>query len=254
MDANETILYDDGHHKCIMFSFDDETHEDAFLSINQYLIIQEQSAILIDPGSASIYYEVYDAVAKHIDPQKLKYIFFSHQDPDVAGSIAEWSISTSAKLVVSALWVRFMSHYGLMDMSRIVALNDKGARLNFGSDALQFIPAHFLHSPGNFSLYDSRSKILFSGDIGAAVVPATKMGKEIEDFEQHLPHLEGFHKRYMGSNKLARAWVDEVEKLHVDIIAPQHGALFRELHVNLFLEWFKALECGSDLVAELYSS
>jgi len=250
---NERILFDDGHHKCIMFSFDDESHEDSFLSVNQYLIIQNETGILIDPGSSGVYYDVSEAIQRYIDPQKLRYIFFSHQDPDVAGSIAEWAVATPAKLIVSALWVRFMSHYGLMDMSRIISLQDKGAKISFGDDALHFIPAHFLHSPGNFSLYDSRSKILFSGDIGAAVQPPNEAVKEVDDFHQHRVFLEGFHKRYMAGNALARAWVKEVKRYDIDTIAPQHGALFRDLHVNSFLEWFEALECGSDLIKELYT-
>jgi flavorubredoxin len=86
------------------------------------------------------------------------------------------------KLVMSQLWVRFMGHYGLMDMGRIVALEDHGARIKFGNDYLQFIPAHFLHSPGNFSLYDSRSKILFSGDIGAAIASPQNLNKRVDDF------------------------------------------------------------------------
>jgi flavorubredoxin len=146
-----------------------------------------------------------------------------------------------------------MSHYGLMDMSRIVSLQDKGAKISFGEDALHFIPAHFLHSPGNFSLYDSRSKILFCGDIGAAVQPPDEVTKEVVDFHQHRVLLEGFHKRYMGSNKLTRAWVKEVKAYPIDIIAPQHGALFSGLHVNSFLEWFESLKCGSDFIEELYT-
>jgi hypothetical protein len=34
MNSNERILFDDGNHKCIMFSFDDESHEDSYLSVN----------------------------------------------------------------------------------------------------------------------------------------------------------------------------------------------------------------------------
>jgi len=51
------------------------------------------------------------------------------------------------------------------------SLEDHGGQISFGSDYLRFIPANFLHSPGNFLLYDSRSTILFSGDIGAAIAP-----------------------------------------------------------------------------------
>ena len=252
MDNNYKILYDDGTHKCVMFSFDDETHEDAFLSVNQYLIVKHGIGFLIDPGSEAIFDELYDAVSEHVEIENIKYIFFSHQDPDVSGSIAQWAISTSAKFILSSLWVRFMSHYGFMEMNRVMALEDKGAKLKFGEDYLKFVPAHFLHSPGNFSLYDAKSKIIFSGDIGAAVVNSPKGYKTVENFEEHKKYLHGFHRRYMGSNKLCRAWVTQVKKLDIEMIAPQHGFLFENENVELFLNWLEALKCGSDFIEELY--
>ena len=252
MANNEKILYDDEHHKCVMFSFDDESHEDSFLSVNQYLIVQNGVGILIDPGSEAIFDELQEAVARHVEIDKIKFIFMSHQDPDVSGSITQWAISTQAKFVMSGLWVRFMSHYGFMDMSRIMNLPDHGAKIKFGNDYLKFVPAHFLHSPGNFSLYDSRSKIVFSGDIGAAVVPSPESYKHVENFDEHVEFLRAFHRRYMGSNKLCRAWVNLIEKLDVDIIAPQHGLIFEQENVKLFLEWLKELQCGSDFLDELY--
>lgn len=249
---NETLLYDDGHHKCVMFSLEDEDHKDYSLSVNQFLIIQQESAVLIDPGSGGIFGELYDAVSRHIDPSKIKFIFFSHQDPDVAGAIAEWSVATSAKLVMSQLWTRFMGHYGLMDMDRLVALEDHGARIKFGSDFLQFIPAHFLHSPGNFSLYDSRSKILFSGDIGAAVLSPQNLNKKVDDFEEHRPYLESFHRRYMASNAFCRAWVKCARQYDVQMIAPQHGSLFEGTMATAFLEWFEKVEGGAEQLHDLY--
>lgn len=252
MDNKEKILYDDGVHKCIMFSFDDEEHEDSFLSVNQYLVIQNDSAILIDPGSVDIFDELYDAVSKHIDIKKIKFVFFSHQDPDVSGSITQWAIHTQAKFIMSKLWIRFMSHYGFMEMARVITLEDYGAKLNFGKDFLQFVPAHFLHSPGNFSLYDSRSKILFSGDIGAAVVSSASEYKHVEDFDTHIEYLEAFHKRYMGSNKLCRAWVKNARSLDLSMIAPQHGLVFEGKNITKFLDWLEDLECGSDLIDKLY--
>lgn len=249
---NETLLYDDGNHKCVMFSLEDEDHQEYSLSVNQFLIIQHESAVLIDPGSEGIFGELYDAVSAHIDPQKIKYIFFSHQDPDVAGAINQWSVATSAKLVISQLWVRFMGHFGLMDMDRIIGLEDHGARIKFGNDYLQFIPAHFLHSPGNFSLYDSRSKILFSGDIGAAIASPQNLNKRVDDFEEHRPFLEGFHSRYMASNRFCRAWVECVRAYEVSTIAPQHGSLFHGENATRFLEWFEEVQGGEEHCAELY--
>ncbi len=246
------ILYDNGTHKCIMFSFDDETHEESFLSVNQYLIVENDVGFLIDPGSASIFEELYDAVSEHIKVENIKYIFFSHQDPDVAGSIAQWSISTKAKFVMSSLWVRFMSHYGFTQMDRVMSLPDKGAKLKLSAEYVHFIPAHFLHAPGNFSLYDTQSKILFSGDIGAAIVASPQAYKQVTNFENHTKHLLGFHQRYMGSNKLCRAWVKRVHKFDINKIAPQHGFVFEAKDAALFLQWFNELQCGSDLIEKLY--
>ncbi len=250
--ANEIILYEDSTHKCIMLSFDDEEQEDRYLSVNQFLIIQNNSAILIDPGSQSVFQEVYDVVEEYVGIEQLKYIFFSHQDPDVAGSIAEWSVASSAKIVLSGLWTRFMGHYGLMDMDRITALPDKGAKISFGDNYLEFIPAHFLHSPGNFSLYDSRSKIVFSGDIGAAVMPPMQVYKTVTDFNEHLPYLETFHKRYMAGNLFTRQWASKIRDRDVEQIVPQHGAIFKGEHVDQFLTWFETLQCGGDLLSEIY--
>jgi len=252
MNDNYKILYDNGVDKCIMFSFDDETHEDSFLSVNQYLIVKNGIGLLIDPGSEAIFDELYDAVAEHVEIENIKYIFFSHQDPDVSGSIAQWAISTKAKFIISSLWIRFMSHYGFTQMNRVVSLDDKGAKLKFGEDYIKFIPSHFLHSPGNFSLYDAQSKIIFSGDIGAAVVNSPKGYKRVENFEKHQEHLYSFHKRYMGSNKLCRAWVHRVKQLDIEMIAPQHGFLFDNENITLFLNWLQELKCGSDFIEDLY--
>ncbi len=250
--AKSKILFDNGKHKCIMFSIDDESQEESFLSVNQYLLIQNGAGILIDPGSSAIFHELCDAIAEYIPIENIKLVFFSHQDPDVAGSISEWSVSTSATLVLPSIWTRFMTHYGVLDLQRVFSIPDKGTKVPFGEGFIKLIPAHFLHSPGNFSLYDSQSKILFSGDIGAAVVPPLAVYKEIDSFETHLSYLESFHKRYMASNKFCRAWVQNISVLSLDMIAPQHGAVFRDENVKKFLNWFNELECGSDIIDTLY--
>ena len=252
MANNEKILFDDGTHKCIMFSFDDESHEDSFLSVNQYLIVQNGEGILIDPGSEVVFDDLYDAVSKHLAIENLKFVFFSHQDPDVSGSITQWGITTQAQFVMSELWVRFMSHYGVSELARIISLPDHGAILHFGKEYVKFVPAHFLHSPGNFSVYDSISKIVFSGDIGAAIVSSPEGYKKVSNFEEHKVYLENFHRRYMGSNKVCKAWVKKIKALDVTTIAPQHGLIFEGEDTNNFLDWLAQLQCGSDTMQEIY--
>ncbi|MGM0533191.1 MAG: MBL fold metallo-hydrolase [Campylobacterota bacterium] len=243
------VLYEDKVHKCIMFSIDSEEVGESFLSVNQFLLIQGGSAVLIDPGSDAGFEELKEEIESYITLDKIKYIFFSHQDPDVASAITQWSIATDAKIIISKLWVRFLSHYGFMDYNRLVALEDSGAKIDFGHDYLKFVPAHFLHSPGNFSLYDSRSKILFSGDIGAAIVSQKALDEtSVKEFDHHKEALHPFHSRYMASNKACRLWTSRVKKLDVSMIAPQHGACMSGAHVQLFLQWLQELSCGTDLM------
>jgi hypothetical protein len=49
----------------------------------------------------------------------------------------------------------------------------------------------------------------------------------VDDFDTHLPMIEGFHRRYMASNKAAARWVRSAAALSPKMIAPQHGAVYR---------------------------
>ncbi|MFX8293428.1 MBL fold metallo-hydrolase, partial [Acinetobacter baumannii] len=73
-----------------------------------------------------------------------------------------------------------------------------------GQSHLLAVPAHFLHSEGNFQFYDPESRILFSGDLGASMVHANVAAKPVEDFDAHLPLMAPFHRRYMSGNRVCR--------------------------------------------------
>ncbi|MDH5492541.1 MAG: MBL fold metallo-hydrolase, partial [Myxococcales bacterium] len=131
---------------------------------------------------------------------------------------------------------------------RLVGLEDGGTRQDLGGSELIILPAHFLHSAGNFQVYDSTSKILYSGDLGASVGIEYR---DVKDFDAHLSAMEGFHRRYMTTNRAMAAWAKMVRTLDIDVIAPQHGACFRgKAMVERFIEWCATLECGVDLLPE----
>ena len=77
--------------------------------------------------------------------------------------------------------------------------------------------------------------------------------REVTDFDAHLAYMEGFHKRYMVANKVMKAWAEMVRPMDIEIIAPQHGPLFRGKDmVGRFIEWSAGLECGIDLITRLF--
>jgi flavorubredoxin len=150
---------------------------------------------------------------------------------------------------VSTLWTRFVPHFGLDRLleHRLLPIPDEGKTLRLGQTELELVPAHFLHSPGNFHVWDPTSRILYSGDLGASLGVSYR---EVTDFDAHVPSMEPFHRRYMTSRRAMQAWVRRVRDLDIQTIAPQHGALFRgrEL-VERFIAWCDGLECGVDLLA-----
>jgi flavorubredoxin len=65
--------------------------------------------------------------------------------------------------------------------------------------------------------------------------------------------MEGFHRRYMTSNRVMKAWAEMVRQLDIEIIAPQHGAYFKgKTMVRQFIDWCAELECGVDLITPLF--
>lgn len=106
------------------------------------------------------------------------------------------------------------------------------------------MPAHYLHSSGNFHVYDPRAKILFSGDIGAALLPPERQEIFVNDFEAHVEYMAGFHRRWLPSNRAKQCWIERVRRLDIEFLCPQHGAVFRGGDVRRFLDWLDGIEVG----------
>ena len=246
------VLFEDEDHRFIWLGWEEE-EEEGLVQTNQYLIISGGKGVLLDPGGVYTLPRVLATISAYIEPNDIEHIFFTHQDPDVSSGIAVWLDNTPAKVHISKLWVRFLPHFGSLNIDRIAGIEDSGGELTLpGGTKLKFIPTHFLHSTGNFTLYDERSGILFSGDIGAAVFPKGERYLFVEDFNKHLSLMEPFHKRYMASNKVCRLWTYIVRELSPRMIAPQHGAIFAGENVERFLSWFENLRCGIDIVEDIY--
>lgn len=192
------------------------------------------------------------AISDYMNVKKLDYVVASHQDPDIVASVNKWLVGTDCKVVVPALWERFIPHFTrpgrLVD--RVVAIPDEGTNLQLGNIRLMALPAHFLHAEGNFQFYDPLSRILFSGDLGANLPPGD-LNAPVKKLSEMMPYMEGFHRRYMNSNKVCRLWANMVRQLDIEMIVPQHGRAFvGKKVVNEFISWVENLECGVDLVTQ----
>ncbi len=244
-----TELYNDGSHTCVAFS---DLVSGEGVQANQFLIADDHHAAILDPGGELTYSRLFMGMSEYINVSELDYVLASHQDPDIVASLNKWLIGTNATIVVPALWERFIPHYtrpGKLK-GRLVGIPDKGMDLQIGTIKIKALPAHFLHSEGNFQFYDPKSKILFSGDMGANLASGNP-AEPVSSFDSIVPHMEGFHRRYMNSNKVCRFWANMVRTLDVEWMVPQHGRSFKGKEmVAQFLSWIENLQCGVDLMEQ----
>lgn len=253
--SSSYTLFSNGTHRCICFS---SLVKGEGVQANQFLIIHDKHAAVIDPGGDLTYTPLTIELMKYVRLQDLDYVIASHQDPDIITSMPRWLVHTNATVVASKLWARFLPHLNSAFMSdrmkgdwseRLIELPDRGQDIPMDDTVIKSLPGHFLHSVGNFQFYDPISKILFSGDMGASIVPDAKT--PVENFDEHIPFMRGFHQRYMCSRKVIKLWANMVREMDVEMMVPQHGKAFvgKEM-VHKFLDWIEELDCGIDLLTQ----
>lgn len=240
------ILFDSGDHKWIVLGRDAEKKNEV-IDTNEFIIVDNGQAILLDPGGIEIFPQVLTEMTRFVSTANIKAIIASHQDPDIASSLAMWlDLVPDVKIYCSWIWTGFIAHFGMGTELKLIGVPDEGMELQIGNtnSMIYLVPAHYCHSSGNFSCYDPKANILFSGDIGAGLLPNNDYPFFVDNFEKHIPLMEKFHRRWCPSTPALKAWVNRVRQINPDIIAPQHGSLFRGENVHKLLNWLDNLEVG----------
>lgn len=246
------IIFESGDHKWVVLGRDPQKKQEV-IDTNEFVIISNGEAMMLDPGGIEIFPQVLSEITKYVSLDQIKTIFASHQDPDIASSLAMWlDLIKDIKIYCPWLWSGFLSHFGMGVNFTLHGIPDEGMEIKIGNhgSTVYAVPAHFCHSPGNYSIYDPKSKILFSGDVGAALIPID-YPLFVDDFASHIKYMEKFHLRWMASTHHLRSWVRRVRAINPEVIAPQHGAIFAGANVHKFLDWLDNLEVGKyDMGAE----
>ncbi|HEX5339156.1 MAG TPA: MBL fold metallo-hydrolase [Gallionella sp.] len=245
-----TVIYQEGDHKWLAVSRDPE-RPNYLIDTNEYLITDGRVALLTDPGGSEIFPAVFSAICEEFNPEHIHWLFASHQDPDIISSLALWlDYNRDIKCYLSWLWSSFVPHFG-GNNDTFIQMPDEGMRIQVGKVALDAVAAHYLHSSGNFHLYDEKARILFCGDVGAAMLPQDMNDLYVKDFDKHIEFARGFHQRWMGSKEAVLDWCERASKMQIDMLCPQHGAIYRGADVERFINWFAELEVGSGVHRKL---
>jgi len=103
-DSKPITLYKDNQHTVLMFPDLVTGHG---VQANQFMIMDHGDSILLDPGGDLTYMPLTISVGQFMKTKDIKYIFASHQDPDIIASIDRWLMHTDCKVIISKLWGRF---------------------------------------------------------------------------------------------------------------------------------------------------
>ena len=72
-------LFESDEHQNLMF---DDLGSGAMVQSNQHIIVSGNEVMILDPGGHKVYMSLFSEISHLVPPDGLKYIFFSHQDPD----------------------------------------------------------------------------------------------------------------------------------------------------------------------------
>jgi two-component system cell cycle response regulator len=218
---------------------------DAHLHCNPYLLIDDDEAVLFDPGSIPDFAVSMRKVIDLVKPSEISVVVASHQDPDVCGNLAiveDVIDRPDLRIVAHSRTARLIRHLGIR--SELWAPDEHGGTLTLKSGrALDFIPTPYLHAPGAMATLDRKTRSLFTSDLFGGLSTQWSLFARGD----WLPTLTRWHQEYMPSGSLLRRCMERFETLEVERILPQHGSVLEGDQVREAIDYLKTLRCGEDL-------
>ncbi|MBF0424108.1 MAG: diguanylate cyclase, partial [Magnetococcales bacterium] len=207
-----------------------------------YLIEHGEDSILLDPGGQLTWEATLKKIEKIIPFSKIRYFVCHHQDPDITSSLPSIDrlVSRSDAVVLSHWRANaLLKHYAIRIPLECVEKN--AWQLNLGQRVLQFIFTPYLHFPGAFCTFDTRSGILFSSDLFGGF---TENWQLVAQDESHFENIRPFHEHYMPHKDVLMHGLSKLEPLPITLIAPQHGSLIPHHLITFMFTQLKAMDCG----------
>ncbi len=207
-----------------------------------YLIKNGNESILIDPGSMLEFEETVRKVKSVVDIKSIKYIVLHHQDPDLVAAVPEIEklidrddllIVTHSRMSLLIKHYLVTSDYYEIDKQNNQLITSNGYRLDF-------LTTPYCHSPGAFVSYEPKTKTLFSGDIFGGLEESWEFYADETYFEK----AKQFHQEYMPSKDIFNYALNKIEKLDINLIAPQHGSIIEKKYIANLIRDMKNLDCG----------
>jgi hypothetical protein len=218
-------LYDHDGHRCLMFTDLCDERGEAVQS-NQFLIVDDGTGAVIDPGGNLAYSELYLAMTRHFPPSALTALIASHADPDIIASARPLDHRHAGQHLhqhgVGALRAPLLQ--AGQDHRAHRRHPRPGMRIRVGRNDLIALPAHFLHAEGNFQFYDPVSAHPVLGRPGRVAGQRQAGGTSRAPAWRRCCRDGSLPPPLHGQQQGAAAVGRHGEPLPIEMIVPQHGA------------------------------
>jgi flavorubredoxin len=162
-------------------------------SFNQYLVVDDQP-LLFHTGQRGLFAETREAIARVMDPGKLRYVGLSHFEADECGALNQLLAAAPEAVPVCSR------------VAALTSINDQadrppqpmadGEELRLGKHVLRWLDApHLPHGWETGYLYDATTRTLFCGDLFTQpgdVTPAVTTSDILGPSEALRGHMDYF--------------------------------------------------------------
>lgn len=199
----------------------------GFVQDNAF-VIKATEPVLVDTGIGIDSEEFMNALESVMDPQDLKWIWLTHDDPDHIGSIQKvMDVATNARLVLHAVAMIRMSTAWKVPIDRVYLLRPGGS-ISVGDRNLTAIRPPLFDNPSTIGIYDNKSEAFFSVDSFGAFLPSigAKDADKVKEVDL-VPGMITFAKvntpwvHTFDQNKFSHG-LDKIRQMNPKIILPTH--------------------------------
>ncbi|MDH3329542.1 MAG: hypothetical protein OEM01_09945 [Desulfobulbaceae bacterium] len=198
------------------------------LQFNQFLI-RDEEPLLYHTGMRGLFPTVTEAVAKLIDPSKLRWIGFSHFEADECGSLREWQRLAPDAMAICSFVSKVVSVDDVVAERPARALED-GEVLVTGNFRFRFLQTpHVPHAWDAGHLFEENSGTLLCSDIfhQNGAVEAVTSSDIVGRFKETLiEYQKGPFANYLPYTTKTEKILSRLADLKPKIIAPMHGSTF----------------------------
>ena len=193
-------------------------------------VIKDKKNVLFDTVQAHQTEAMLCRLAKVLEPEKIDYIVVNHLELDHAGALQEAvRLCKPEKIFCSTLGQKIMERYFDSRGWPIQAVKT-GDVINIGQRNVHFVETRMLHWPDSMFSYIPEDKLLISNDAFGQNIADSELYADRHDSadldrairEYYYNIVLPFSPQVLKTIELA-----EQMKLDLDMIAPDHGLIFR---------------------------